>query len=178
MNLKCKSGTYVIEYKQALLNEMIEYFQKKDHSAVWLHEFLVKHTVRVDNQRWWSFRKTISKSEYLSLGEEKIHQIMKRVEETYLFIPKTRKTDEEEKKAPFESSVMFFAEKNSRDALYILENYTFEQVILYSRGIEFNLNQQTPEGRVRNDMLLAWEEMGDPDDDLETIKKLRQHYDK
>lgn len=67
MNLKLKGRTYVIEYKQALLKDMIEYFQKKDHSAVWLHKFLVEHTVRVEKKRWWNFRKSMSKSEFLSL---------------------------------------------------------------------------------------------------------------
>lgn len=72
------------------------------------------------------------------------------------------------------------AEKLSIDPLSLLERYTFEQIAELAKGIVWNLNSQTEEGKRKNEAEKIRKKIGESDRDAirETVDRLANYHKK
>lgn len=174
VNLKTSRWNYTIEYEQASIWETIEFYIKteKEHILIWLYKFIQEHTKK---KPWYKFR-GMSKKDFLDLWEENLKKLFEQIKDTRFRLPKQRKAWGDD--SPFESFLAFLAEKLCVPPHILLKEYTFEQAVLLARGIEYNVNMQSPEWELRNAQNKAWDEMNEWEDfDMEAIKKLRDLKD-
>lgn len=146
LNIKTHRATYVIQYEQATIEQLMEweFTLKHEHTMIWLCKFVQEHLVSVKPARWW-YRRTMTRKDFIAIPKDEMVKLRDKIQETRFKMPATKVSPATKSNPPFESFLVFLSEKLSVSPLVLIKDYTLEQAILLARGIEYNANEATPE---------------------------------
>ena len=121
--------TINITYKQATVLEYLQFLDETEKDPIhYILAFLKRH-------------KKFNKNDFVKLTWS-IDDIWKKLQKSYLkwyFDKKSKKSNKKVKKkdANFNSTLVILSRELKSDPLYLLENYTIEQINYLSEGIEY-----------------------------------------
>lgn len=161
-------------FRQGNLRELLEMKEELDEPEKikkWLFDFLMKKTEKSDK---------ITQGLFDQLSIEEINSIIDFLLRTYGkgFFIKVKKQENEEKesmkKSPTSSMICIILEKTNETVESLME-MTWEQIEYLVQGITWNMNEQTKEGKRKNEMALRMKDLKEGTNGYEEkVKRLEE----
>ena len=165
-----------------VLDEVIEYKQLSYYECLELHYLI--------NEPWFNivewvykFLKTkldIKEKDLLNIDIQKFFEVYLNTGCRWFYNKvKNKKIKEDLDIMPFEAYISFIANQLCIDPIWLLKKYTAEAFEYVCDGVLYNLKEQTKEWKRANQLKKLREENKKEittEDDLEQIKKAREHY--